>query len=366
MSINPRPASTTRRTLLRLATALLLVTAAMGVATTISAFQLYRTAQNVQDHSVPAIVGVTDTRESLVTAHEAAVGSFRAGEVRVAGPGVRYQDEIASASRSLTRVAEDNVAGDEGSQKIQLVEGLLIAYLGQIGHADAHYRREGGATLGLAYLWDAWQLLSVELLPALEELLDLERDALEDQRWGSAPAVTAVVGAAPILALLALLPIAQRVLRRRFQRTFSLSLVGATALLLALAIGATLCGFTVTQRLADVDASLARAHQRWEQSAPTARGERDLLALLGCEGPEEGCGQTIRLAHADLDGTGIATPLPPEPELAKEDERRERLTREAVSLAKAWPVTLAVTLAVGLLILLGFAPRLAEYRYRYR
>jgi hypothetical protein len=192
-----------------------LIAAAVAVlATTAWGFQGTRSAaERVELHSVPSILQVMAARTALVEADEAAIRSFQTGEVRLTGPGERYQNQIAVASQSLTQLAQDSVAGEGASQTIQLVTGLLVSYVGLIEQADAHYRQDGRSVLGTADLWYASRLLHMPdggILAQLDGLREAESRALAAEVTSGRMAVGWMAGwIVPLLVFLGLLVLAQ-------------------------------------------------------------------------------------------------------------------------------------------------------------
>lgn len=362
------PKTRTRRTLQRLCAGLLAGTVVVLVASW-SAFQgVHRTAQTVQTRTAPSILEVDQARAALVAADAAAINSFHTGEVRLAGPGVQYQNQIAAASRSLAQVAEDNVAGSAGSQRIQLVEGLLVAYVGLIEQADALYRQDGGTELGKAHLWYASRLLHGGLLSQLDTLRQDEQRALSRQLssgWLKPLAVSVWIGA--ILALLVLLLAAQIFLSLRFRRTLNPPLIGATVLLLVFTAGPSY-SLVARHRLVAARHTLSQVGQDWraQMEQTDRRGQRTLATLVtsACLPTTGGCGDTVSRFLVDLSdpqtGSGATDGQQPTARIRKVNEQ----TVAAADTGSFDVLMSSAALAVAALILLGLWPRINEYRYQ--
>src|SRR5215813_12546148 len=117
--------STTRRTLLALVAGLLIMTVTVFATTLLAFTRVHRTADTVRTRAAPAIIEVAAARVALERADSAAITSVKNKAVRLSGPGQEFQHQFAIAEQSLTQVAEDNMAGEEGSRTIHFVEGLL-------------------------------------------------------------------------------------------------------------------------------------------------------------------------------------------------------------------------------------------------
>jgi hypothetical protein len=323
------------------------------------------TAERVRTHSVPSIMHIMAARAALVEADEAAVGGFRAGAVGLTGPGERYQNQIAVAGQSLTQLAVDSIAGAGVSQTIQLVQGLLAAYNGLIGQADAHYRQDPASVLAGADLWYASRLLHMPdggILAQLDGLLETERRALAGQltagRMAPGWALTWVL---PGLVLLVLLVATQVFLSRRFRRTFNLPLLGATVAALALAAGMSSDVAARGELTATRDAGTALVGV-WQAriAAVDHRGQQMLreVVLKSCA-PATGCGETVdRFAVAPGGNGGV----PGEALLtAHIKDVDEHAAAAADTAGRQWLLVLAALVAM-VLVPLGLVPRLNEYR----
>jgi hypothetical protein len=358
----------TRVTLWRLLVALLAASVAVVVTSVWAFAEVHDTAAEFRAHSVPSIVGVATARAALVEADTAAIGSFSSGEVLLAGPGQRYQTQIAVASQSLAQVAENNIAGAPASQQLQMVEGLLVAYTGLIEQADAHYRQDGDRALGAADLWYASHLLhdpGTGILVQLDALRDKQKAALARQLttggmsvgWVYAWTVSGAV-------LLVLLVVAQAFLRRRFRRVVSLPLAGATALLIVV-LAAMTWSLDARQQVTDAGRGLSFAYPDW-RGATSLQGQRGLAILVHRDcGNAGGCGETIDRFVAEL---ASATPTSDVTDARVTDEIRriDDLAGRPADTRWVRLLVLVAALAVVALVPLGLYPRIEEYRYRPR
>lgn len=362
--------STTRKTLwwLRLG---LVAGSALVLVTALATFLGVRASiAEVRERTAPAVLEVSLAKEALVAAHDAAVGAFEHGQARLTGPSEQYEDEIARASQQLAQVAEHNEAGEQGSQTLQLIEGLLPAYNSFIGQADAHFRQDGGGPLAASYLQSASDLLTAKengILARLDTLAAAQRAAL-DQQLGTDwldPAIT-LLWALPLLLLLALLVWTQRFLTRRFRRAVNSALFAATAALVLLGAGtALLLGVQSDAR----DSGAALEHTvdaRSAATAATADGAQRTLArvlVASCgTGGVAACGDTVA-AFA----TATASP-PAVPPAAQADVDEAALLGPGLT-EPGWNGFLGYGIPVlaggiGMLVVAGLQPRLDEYRFR--
>ncbi|MEC3982647.1 hypothetical protein [Amycolatopsis sp. H20-H5] len=359
--------TTTRLSLVRFRAGLLVLTGVVLASSLWIFVSVWTTAGTVRDRTAQAILEVAAARSALVAADRAAITSFRSGEATLAGPGQEYANAITQASQSLARVAELNQAGDAGTSSLQVVEGLLAAYSGSVGQADAHFRQADSAVLGAADLWYASRLLHAPggVLVELESLQGLQRQALADQiSWdGMGPWWIGVWLVPPVL-LLAVLGWTQHYLRKQFRRVLNAPLLGATAL--AVGVGfAMLLTFFMHRRLEDVSSQVDVTISGWEARISTedALGQRDLAALVRQRcGRDGGCGNTVDTFTAGL--RQDVTPAPDQKTLTAEVKAVNDAATGAAESGGLEFLIPAAGLAVGLLILFGLHARIDEYRYQ--
>jgi hypothetical protein len=378
----------TRQMLLRLLAGLLIMTGVVFGTTLLAFTKVYGTADVVRARTAPAMVQLAIARAALVRADNAAIRSFgncdpgsmsscsessqppdtNIAVVHLAGPGEEFQNQIAIASQSLTRVAEDNMAGEAGSRTLQLVEGLLVTYAGLVEHA---FRKAGSETLGVVDLWSASRLLYKQdggILTQLDTLLDAQQSALKDQLWtSSTTARFALVFLVSITGgLFALLVIAQVVMRHRFRRRVNLWLVLATVLLVALSPVSS--AVFVSQHRLEVSRSTLDqlvTDGRAQTSMTDDAGQNILRKLVNDACDAEGCGETARLFPGvqELDGAkGDVN----DRQLTDASRKIGEQTAAASVSAGLEPLIYILAILVAAAIFLGFRPRLYEYRYRPR
>ncbi|MBE8525269.1 hypothetical protein ILP97_48665 [Amycolatopsis sp. H6(2020)] len=364
--------STTRQTLwwLRLG---LVAGSVLVLGTALATFLGVRASlAEVRERTAPAVLEVSLAKGALVAAHRAAVSAFERNQVQLTGPSEQYEDGIALASQQLARVAEHNAAGDQGSQTLRLIEGLLPAYNSFIGQADAHYRQDGGGPLAASYLLSASDLLTAPvngILARLDTLEAAQRAALDaqlDAEWLDS-AIT-LLWALPLVVLLGTLGWAQWLLARRFRRTVNIALLAATAACVVLgAATALLLGVQSDAR--DSGAALERTVDT-QSAATTAAADAarwTLVKVLATQcgpGGVAACGDTV----AALAAVTTAPPTVPAEPPGDVDEVAllgPGLTEPGWTgvLGYGIPVLAA---GIGVLAVGGLQPRLDEYRFRAR
>ncbi|EWC58091.1 integral membrane protein [Actinokineospora spheciospongiae] len=345
--------STTRRALWALLVSLVLTaTTACG-----SAWWLYdrlsSTTETVRDRTGPAVQDLAAARSALAEAHQEALTAFASGQAGLVGPGERYQDRIAAVSQSLTRVASATATGD----RLQVAEGLLVAYIGAVEQADANHRVAGEPTRAVVADLVYAARLAAQVLDELGGVLDEQR--LDDSAgvrvglwwWlGTVPLLLALVGT-------------QVWLGTRFRRTLDPGLLAATAVAVAFAVLGAGWATGAGTALTEGTGTLRGTAVAWEQRTRThvAEGARTLKSLLPADCPR------CAVAVADLTAEPAA-PTDPTSESAITGDGREaaeRFDRAADTGRLAWAAGGAFVLLVGLSTA-ALSRYLLEYRFRPR
>ncbi len=360
--------STTRVRLVRLRAALLIGTLVMLVTSLWAVRIVQDTAETVRDRTTEAVLETAAARAALTAADRAAITSFASGDIALAGPGQDYTNRLATANQSLAKVAEANQA-EGGAGRLQVVAGLVAAYAGAIGQADAHYRQEGSKKLGAADLWYASRLLhgADGVLAQLADLQAAQHTTLLEQLDQGSPVLIVPLWLAPVallvpILLLVLLGLAQWWLYRWFRRRLNPWLLGATVVTAGIVVA---LGLLLGQRgrLDDVPprTDIVLADRQAEIAQNDTEGQRLLEQLLKdqCD-RTTGCGVTLE--------EFVATRQPGGPGAAQDliDADTQRVTAGAATAADSggrefW-VPAAVLVVAGL-VLLGLYRRIDEYRY---
>jgi hypothetical protein len=365
-----KPRSTTRRRLLDLRLALLGV-AVLVLASSWYAFRdVHSTTDMVRERTAPAMLEAAATRSALAEADSLAMNSFHSDEALLSGPGDRYQNQIAVASQNLAQVAEDNVAGEAASRQLQLVEGLLVGYTGWIEQADVHHRQgDAMAALATADLWYASRLLHAPdtgILAQLDSLLKAQQQALDEQiADGTRTFVSVALWLVPLLALFALLFVAQRFIRNRFHRRQNVHLLLATILLAAFCALPVLADQAQAQ-LEQAAHDLRQAGESWQARTTSAgvKGQKLLKDMVTkqCSG---GCGATVSRFIAEIP-VGTTPGLLTDQQLT---EQAKRVNEEIATAGDAAGVELLIPIwaaVFAVLVVFGFRSPIEEYRYQPR
>lgn len=347
---------TTRRTLRLLRGALLVSTVAALVGSLAVFLGVQRNARAVAERTAPAILDVHGAQVALLDAHGAAVRSFDRDEMLL-GAGEGYRDQIAVAEQTLTRVAENNAAGDRGSQEIQVISALLNGYRRLIEEASVYVQQSGttdNSALVYARVQDASSVLR-QMLLRLDRLRGYQTEMLDrqvDAGW-TAPAAF-LVWLVPVLVLLTLLVATQVFLSRRFRRTLNLPLVVATALTVLLAGGAAM-SLVATARLDGTREAVRQVGAEWQARVRQAQdaNDRNLAGLLG--------GRDTPAAAAPDATPAAAT----DATVVRSAQAVERAETAADGHRIEFGLPIASLLSTAL-ILYGLQVRIEEYKYRRR
>jgi hypothetical protein len=181
---------------------------------------------DVTTRSGPLNVQAQDIYRSLSDADATAASAFLTGGVEPAAVRTRYLDDIAQATATLA-VASRTASGASASA-LDVLTSQLPVYTGLVEVARTHNRQ--GLPLGAAYLREASTLMRQKLLPAAQQLYQVETTRLntaqDDVATFGWPAL--LIG----LAVVGCLVTAQVYLTRRTHRLVNRGLVAATALAL--------------------------------------------------------------------------------------------------------------------------------------
>ncbi|WP_207957856.1 hypothetical protein, partial [Streptomyces sp. YIM 98790] len=226
----PRPGT---RRLLAAQSVLLTLLTALATGLLYDAYrEVHRRPPLVRDRTAPAVLEVAAVRAALVNAHLEAGRTLASGVSEVIGPGQEYRAQIASATQSLSRVAELQVAGADGEQWLSTINAQLLAYNERITEAADH-----SGALSRAHFLSADSLLhrdATGILDRLEELQQRQQEVLvaETTFTGTRRELWQPAGVA-VAALALALAVVQWQLARRFPQRFNPALLAASALLLA-------------------------------------------------------------------------------------------------------------------------------------
>lgn len=328
----------------------------LWVAATVQQRSLQATAESARGSTSPAYLNAAQAQASLSDADRAAWQSFRSGEAQFTGPGQQYQNDITTAGQALERLAALQAAGSANSSLLQTISGQLVNYQSLVEQADVTYQKDialgadSKRDLGFAYLAYASSAMRARqggLLASVSQLVGPGQQALSSQLaspWTN-PALM-LVFIVPALLVLAVIAIAQSLLRRRFNRALSPPLLLAAALVVVMSAWLAVAGVHADSAFSAARATaLPRAAALWQSQTSAVTTEAAALQS-GSAGAisDRASGGLDETVTAQADGTLDA-------DLAS--------AQDAGGLPFGIPV---LAVAIAALACLGLWPRLSEYR----
>jgi hypothetical protein len=183
----------------------------------------------------PLMVTAQAVDTSLSDAGTTAGASFLQGRLEPPALQRRYNSDLALASADVAVAAREAGSDPAVAQSLQTLSTDLPVYAGIVQDADFN-ERQASYPLAAAYIAEANNLMRTAILPAAASVYGTESGRLaDDQSQGGSPLI-AILAVLAFLALLFVLVVAQRWLSRRFHRTWNVALAVATVIVLALGI----------------------------------------------------------------------------------------------------------------------------------
>lgn len=185
--------------------------------------------------SEPLLVTAQDIDTSLADADTTAAASFLQGRLEPAALQSQYQSDLGRASSDVAVAAQKAGSDPALAASLRAISTELPVYAGIIEQANVN-ERQAFYPLAAAYLSEANNLMRTSLLPAAAQVYGTEARRLQgDQNRAVSPwlAVFAIVA---FVALVVALIAAQRRLSRSFRRTWNVALVVATILTVVLGV----------------------------------------------------------------------------------------------------------------------------------
>jgi len=232
----PRPASRATPTRLRLlAGGLALLTVLAGVAAAVAVANRHAAASAAWQTSEPLVVDAQGIDTSLSEADTAAAGSFLQGRLEPVGLRAQYLADLAQASTSLATTTHAVGTQSSALSAITTLSVDLPVYTGIVQTATFN-ERQGFYPLAAAYIGEANNLMRTQMLPAARQLFAVERSALADDQQGALSSWLVVIAGVLLLALLVTIVATQRWMSGHFRRTFNVPLVAATVLIVVVGL----------------------------------------------------------------------------------------------------------------------------------
>ncbi|MFI1102627.1 hypothetical protein [Streptomyces melanogenes] len=206
-------------------TVVALLVVAFGAVTAWEVSDRAAAADDVVSRSQPLSADAASIYRSLADADTAAASGFLAGSKEPHAVRLRYESDIATASRLLVKAAANTTGGSDSGRSIAALNEQLPLYNGLIEQARANNRQ--GFPVGGAYLRYANERMTQQLLPAAQKLYEAETGRLYDdydqaETW---PYAALAVGAVALGALFW----AQRRTYLRTNRVLNHGLLAASA-----------------------------------------------------------------------------------------------------------------------------------------
>ncbi|PXY26247.1 hypothetical protein [Prauserella flavalba] len=219
-----RSAATTPGRLSLIATGLIVLALLTGVIGTVSVQNRANTIDDLIHHREPLAASAQEVYRSLSDADATAASAFLSTGSEPPELRERYALDIAKAGAALARAASDSGGVAEAARQVEILSQQLPVYTGLVETARANNRQ--GFPAGAAYLREASELMRAKILPAAQELYEIDTDRLAEEQDDATgvPWLTALL----VLGLLGALIGTQIHLKRKTNRVFNVGLVVAT------------------------------------------------------------------------------------------------------------------------------------------
>ena len=167
------------------------------------------------------------------------------------------------------------------ASSLQTLSTDLPVYAGIVQNADFN-ERQASYPLAAAYIAEANNLMRTSILPAAADVYGTERERLaDDQSQGVSPFL-ATLAVLAVIALLVVLVLAQRWLSQRFHRSWNVALALATVIVLALGVWFTIALLSQNSGVNAAEANGSRPVSTFTQArilALRARADDELTLL---------------------------------------------------------------------------------------
>ncbi|MFK8910942.1 hypothetical protein [Streptomyces sp. YS-3] len=232
-------------------TVVALLVVAFGAVTAWEVTDRAAAADDVVSRSQPLSADAASIYRSLADADTAAASGFLSGAKEPRAVRLRYESDIATASRLLVKAAANTTGSSDSGRAIAALNEQLPVYNGLIEQARANNRQ--GFPVGGAYLRYANEQMTRHLLPAAQDLYEAETGRLyhdydQAETW---PYAALAVGAVALGALFW----AQRRTYRRTNRVLNHGLLAGSAASLVV-----LLWLVAGHAVAAADLSTSRSH----------------------------------------------------------------------------------------------------------
>ncbi|GAA3009102.1 hypothetical protein [Actinokineospora diospyrosa] len=327
-----RSATTTPGRLSVLAVALLLLTAITGIVAAVTAQAKRDTLSDLVAHREPLATAAQQIFRSLSDADATAASAFLSGGVEPATLRTRYEFDISQAGTALGKASSD-VGGDPlAAAQVEVLSQQLPVYSGLIETARANNRQ--GYPAGAAYLREASGLMRSKLLPAAEQLYEINYDRLQREQESARSVPWAPI--ALLALLLAALVATQRYLTHKTNRLLNIGLLAATAAVVITLIWGVTAMLVLSSHVGDAERNGAQQVDVLVQARINSlkcRADETLTLVARGDGP--GYEQEWQQLAATITGDGGANLLRQAKDLASSDAMAGEV-QLAVQNAEEW------------------------------
>jgi len=212
--------------------ALLLVAGVLTV-TTVVARQSATAA--ARQRTAPLVVDAQAVDSALSDADATSAGSFLQGRIEPAALHAEYLADTARASAVLAEAEQAAGSSTDSAGSFRTVATDLPLYTGLVATASAA-ERQGSYPLAAAYLAEANNLMRGQMLPATTRVYAQENTGLAADEGRASGWWLAALSGAVLLVLLGVLVMTQVWMTRRFRRTLNVPLAAATVLVLVVGV----------------------------------------------------------------------------------------------------------------------------------
>jgi hypothetical protein len=218
-----------------LAVSIALLTLVAGLIAALAVTQRQSATSASWQTAEPLMVTAQAIDTSLSDADTTAAASFLQGRLEPVALQARYQQDLTNASASIAAAAQESGSDPGVASALRTLSTDLPAYAGLIQEANSN-ERQASYPLAAAYLAEANNLMRTGILPAAAQVYGTEVRRLgnDQSRAISSPLVALAVIA--FVGLLLTLFLAQRWMSRSFHRTWNFALAAATVIVLILGI----------------------------------------------------------------------------------------------------------------------------------
>ena len=209
-----------------------------GLVATLAATERQDATSAAWQNAEPLMVTAQAIDTSLSDADTTAAASFLQGRLEPADLQSRYETDLTSASAAVAGAAQEAGSDPEVAASLRTLSTDLPTYAGIIQEADFN-ERQASYPLAAAYLAEANNLMRSSILPAAAQVYGTEVRLLSDDQTQAVSPLLAILAVLAVIGLLFALVLAQRSLSRSFHRTWNVALAAATVIVVVLAVWAT-------------------------------------------------------------------------------------------------------------------------------